>query len=123
MAHYAKVVDGTVVNVIVAEADFFDSFIDDSPGIWLQTSYNTHGGVHYDPITKEPDSTPQLRYNYATVGGLYDQDDNAFYEKQPYPSWTLNTDSYLWEAPVPRPNEQNKFSWNEETQSWDQVDG
>jgi hypothetical protein len=119
MAHYAKVVDGTVVNIIVAEADFFDSFIDDSPGIWLQTSYNTHGGVHYDPITKEPDSTPQLRYNYATVGGLYDQDANAFYEKQPYPSWTLNTETYLWEAPISRPNEQNRFRWNEEDQQWE----
>jgi hypothetical protein len=119
MAHYAKVVDGTVVNVIVAQADFFDSFIDNSPGIWLQTSYNTHGGVHYDPITKEPDSTPQLRYNYATVGGLYDQDANAFYEKQPYPSWTLNTETYLWEAPISRPNEQNRFRWNEEDQQWE----
>ena len=122
MAHYAKVVDGTVVNVIVAEADFFDSFIDDSPGVWVQTSYNTRGGVHYDPITKEPDGATQLRYNYANVRGLYDQDADAFYDPQPYPSWTLNTDTYLWEAPVPRPNEQDRFSWNEETESWDQVD-
>ena len=123
MAHYAKVVDGTVVHVIVAEADFFDSFIDNSPGIWLQTSYNTFGGVHYNPITKEPDSASQLRYNYASVGGLYDQDADAFYEKQPYPSWTLNTETYLWEAPTSRPNVQDRFKWNEETQSWDQVDG
>jgi hypothetical protein len=118
MAHYAKVVDGTVVNVIVAEADFFDSFIDDSPGVWVQTSYNTRGGVHYDPITKEPDSIPQMRYNYATIGSSYDQDADAFYDPQPYPSWTLNTDTYLWEAPVPRPNEQDRFSWNEETTAW-----
>ena len=119
MAHYAKVVDGNVVNIIVADEDFFVSFIDDSPGEWIQTSYNTKGGIHYHPITKEPSENPQLRYNYASIGGVYDKDADAFYDQKPYPSWILNTESYLWEAPVPRPNEQDRFNWNEETQSWD----
>ena len=119
MAHYAKVVDGIVVNVIVAQEDFFNSFIDDSPGVWVQTSYNTRGGIHYNPITKEPDDELQLRYNYATIGGSYDQDADAFYDKKPYPSWILNTNTFLWEAPVARPNEQDRFTWNEETQTWD----
>ena len=71
MAHYAKVVDGIVTNVIVAEASYFDTFIDDSYGEWIQTSYNTHGGVHYEPgptsdLTKpSSDQSKALRKNYA----------------------------------------------------------
>ena len=68
MAHFAKVVDGKVVNVIVAEPEFFTEFVDTSPGDWIQTSYNTHGGVHYDPVTGEPDGKEALRKNYASIG-------------------------------------------------------
>ena len=68
MAHYAKVKNGIVETVIVAEAEFFETFVDDSPGEWIQTSYNTRGGVHYDPATGEPseDQSKALRKNYAT---------------------------------------------------------
>ena len=70
MAHYAKVKNGIVETVIVAEAEFFETFVDDSPGEWIQTSYNTRGGVHYDPETGEPseDQSKALRKNYATYG-------------------------------------------------------
>jgi hypothetical protein len=123
MAHFAKVVSGKVDQVIVADPDFFDSFVDSSPGEWIQTSYNTRGGVHYDPETNEPDSGQQLRYNFAGVGYNYDAQADAFYAPQPFSSWILNTESYIWEAPTPMPDDDNRYTWNEETTSWDQVDG
>lgn len=115
MSHFAKVVDGIVTQVIVAEQEFFDSFIDDSPGEWIQTSYNTHGGQH-------PKGRP-LRYNYAGFGHHYDREADAFYAPQPYPSWTLNTETYLWEAPIEYPDDGNDYTWNEENQSWEEVNG
>lgn len=121
MAHFAKVnEENKVVRVIVAEEDFFDTFIDDSPGRWLQTSYNTFGGVHYDPETNEPseDQSQALRYNYAGLGFNYNLTDDAFYAPQPYDSWTLNTDTYLWEPPTPCPDDGQDYGWNEETQEW-----
>ena len=114
MAHYAKVTDGVVTAVIVAEAEFFDSFVDDVPGEWIQTSYNTQGGVHSNG------GTP-LRKNYAGIGFLYDSEADAFYSPQPYPSWTLNTSSYLWEAPVSYPEDDTFYVWDEENENWSAV--
>ena len=111
MAHYAKVTDGIVEQVIVAE----QSFIDTQEGTWVQTSYNTHGGVHTNG------GTP-LRKNYAGIGYTYDATRDAFYAPQPYPSWTLNDDSCLWEAPTAMPNHGNSYTWNEETTSWDEIE-
>ncbi len=118
MAHFAKVVNGKVDQVIVAEPDFFDTFVDDSPGEWIQTSYNTRGGVHYGS-DNQPDSGVALRKNFAGVGFTYDSSRDAFYAPQPFPSWTLNEDTCLWEAPTPMPEDDNDYDWNEETQSWD----
>jgi hypothetical protein len=115
MAHYAKVYKGIVKRVIVAEAEFFETFIDNSPGQWIQTSYNTFGGNH-------PEGNP-LRKNFAGVGFTYDEDRDAFITPKPFPSWVLNEDTCLWEAPVAYPDDANRYNWNEETQSWDQVDG
>jgi hypothetical protein len=120
MAHFAKVENGIVTRVIVAEPEFFDTFVDDSPGQWIQTSYNTIGGIHYDPEANEPDDGTQLRYNYAGVGFHYDGEADAFYPPQQYTSWTLNTETYLWEPPVEHPNDGNSYSWNEENQTWDE---
>ncbi len=115
MAHYARVTDGVVTAVIVAEAEFFDSFVDDVSGEWLQTSYNTYGGVH------SSGGTP-LRKNYASVGYHYDSEADAFYAPQPYPSWTLNTSSYLWEPNIPYPDDDSiAYEWDESNLSWDQV--
>jgi len=121
MAHFAKVVNGVVDQVIVAEPEFFDTFVDSSPGEWIQTSYNTKGGVHYNPETGEPDGGVALRKNYAGVGFTYDRDKDAFILPQPYPSWTLNEESCLWEAPVAYPEDEQVYVWNEETTSWDVV--
>lgn len=110
MSHYAKVLNGQVVQVIVAEADFFNTFVDSSPGQWIQTSYNTHGNQH-------PNGTP-LRGNYAGVGYTYDTTNDVFYAPKPYASWTLNQSSWLWEAPVPMPQDGKLYNWDEPTLSW-----
>ena len=121
MAHYAKVNNNIVEQVIVAEADFFDTFVDSSPGEWIQTSYNTRGGQHYDPETGEVDDGTPLRKNYAGIGYTYDSDLDAFYAPQPYPSWTLNEDTCQWEAPVAYPDDDKMYAWDEETTSWVEV--
>jgi hypothetical protein len=113
MAHFAKVVDGLVVQVIVAEPDFFDSFVDSSPGQWLQTSYNTHGGQH-------PEGRP-FRKNFAGIGFTYDAQRDAFIPPKPYPSWVLNEDSCLWSAPTPMPQDGKAYGWDEATTSWVEV--
>ena len=117
MSSYAKVVDGKVTNVIVAEAEFFDTYIDDSPGKWIQTSYNTFGGVH------KLGGTP-LRKNFASVGFNYDKTNDAFYAPQPFPSWKLNTTSYLWEPPITDPNSDSKsYYWDESVYQSDNTKG
>ena len=118
MAHYAKVKDGVVTQVIVAEAEFFDTFVDNEPGEWIQTSYNTRGGVHYNPETNEPDDGEALRKNYAGIGFTYDAIRDAFIPPQPFASWTLNDDTCLWEAPVAYPDDGEKYEWNEDTTNW-----
>ena len=114
MAHFAKVQDGIVVKVIVAEPKFFDTFVDDSPGRWVQTSYNTHGGVHASG------GTP-LRKNYAGAGFTYDVQRDAFIPPQPFASWALNESTCLWDSPVACPDDGNSYNWDEKTESWVKV--
>ena len=115
MAHFAKVQDGIVTKVIVAEPDFFDTFVDDSPGEWIQTSYNTIGGTHTQG------GTP-LRKNYAGVGFTYDVQRDAFIPPQPFASWVLNEDTCLWDAPVAYPSGDGQYQWDEETTNWVEVE-
>lgn len=110
MSHFAKVVNGIVVRVIVAEQDFIDSGLA-GEGPWIQTSYNTHNGAHTNG------GTP-LRKNYAGIGYTYDEQRDAFIPPQPFPSWSLNEQTCSWDPPVPRPDT-IAFGWNEETQSWE----
>jgi len=114
MGHFAKVVDGKVTQVIVAEPEFFETFVDSSPGTWLQTSYNTYGNKH----TKG--GTP-LRGNFAGIGYTYDLGKDVFYAPQPFPSWTLSAD-YLWEAPINMPDDGKFYFWDEPTKSWIEND-
>ena len=110
MGHYAKVEDGLVTEVVVADGP--DWCEQNLGGEWVQTSYNTHGGVHSGgkfPIHK----------NYAGIG--YTFDGIGFAAPQPYPSWTKNSETYLWEAPVAYPEGDKLYTWNEETTSWDEV--
>jgi hypothetical protein len=111
MSHFAKVLDGKVIQVIVAEPEFFDTFIDSSAGTWIQTSYNTFGNAH------KLGGTP-LRGNYAGLGFSYDHLNDVFYAPQPYPSWTLNKNTWLWESPAPYPLDDNKYVWDETIKAW-----
>ena len=114
MSHFAKVVDGKVTQVIVAEPEFFQTFVDSSPGEWLQTSYNTYGGQHRNG------GTP-LRKNYAGVGYSYDRTKDAFIPPKPFASWVLNDDTCLWDAPTPMPTDDKVYEWDETTTSWKEV--
>lgn len=111
MSHYAKVENGIVTQVIVAEEDFIQTGALGDPAGWVQTSYNTHGGQHAN------DGTP-LRKNYAGIGFTYDSERDAFIPPQSFTSWTLNEETCLWNAPTEMPAEGGPFRWDEETLSW-----
>ena len=113
MGHFAKVDNGIVTQVIVAEQDVINTGMFGDPNSWIQTSYNTFAGKHTSG------GTP-LRKNYAGIGYIYDLERDAFYVQQPYPSWILNEDTCVWESPVPMPDMVEGFSytWDEATVSW-----
>lgn len=113
MAHFAKVIDGIVTEVLVIEQDVIDTGAFGDPALWVQTSYNTHGGQH-------PEGRP-LRKNYAGIGHTYDATRDAFIAPQPFPSWTLNEDTCLWVSPVPMPDDGKVYYWDEETQAYCQA--
>lgn len=108
MAHFAKVEDGIVTQVIVIDQETLNTGNWGDPSLWVQTSYNTHAGQH-------PEGRP-LRKNYAGIG--YHYDGIGFYPAAPYPSWTKNAETYQWEAPTPMPTDLKMYHWNEETLSW-----
>jgi hypothetical protein len=124
MGTYAKVVDGIVTRTMKADADFFESFVDDSPGNWIQCSWNTIGGIHYNQETNEPseDQSKALRKNMPSAGYTYDANRDAFIPPKPFNSWVLDEQSCLWEPPIPKPDNR-VYKWNETTQSWDLVIG
>ena len=106
MAHYAKVEDGVVTQVIVADSKEWCQA--NLGGTWVQTSYNTHGNQH-------PEGRP-LNKNYAGIG--YTWDGTGFAAPQPFASWSLNSDTYLWEAPTPMPTDGARYTWDEATTAW-----
>jgi len=108
MSHFAKVENGIVTQVIVAEQDVIDSGMFGTG--WIQTSYNTYGGQH-------PEGRP-LRKNYAGIGFTYDEQRDAFIPPQPFPSWLLNEETCLWESPILYPIDGKKYKWDEATISW-----
>jgi len=110
MSHFAKVVDGIVTQVILAEPEFFKTFVDSSPGAWIQTSYNTYGNKH------SAGGVP-LRGNYAGIGYTYDAVHDVFYAPQPYPSWELD-ENWLWQPPVAMPKDEKAYVWDENTKTW-----
>ena len=128
MAHYAKIdKNNIVIKVLVIDEENVNSGVFGNPLSWIQTSYNTYGGQH------SLGGTP-LRKNYAGVGYIYDKDRDAFYTPQPYPSWIMDEDTCLWEAPLPYPDkvggppwdayvDQNDpvYEWDEATTSWKET--
>jgi len=101
MAHYAKIESSIVTQVIVAEEEFFDTFVDSSPGEWIQTSYNK-----------------SIRKNFAGIGFTYDLTLDAFIPPQPYLSWILNEDTCQWESPITYPTDNLDYTWDETTINW-----
>jgi hypothetical protein len=123
MSHFAKVLNGFVVQVIVADPEFFETFVDTTPGTWIQTSYNTRGGVHYVPNTNTPseDQSKAIRKNYAGVGYIYDSDKDAFIPPKQFNSWVLNKSTCLWEAPISYPDDGKFYKWDESITNWVEV--
>ena len=123
MAHFAKVINNIVVDVIVIEPDDLNDYLENSlihqmnPGQWIQTSYNTIGGVHYTKTGKSSaDQSKALRGNFAGVGFHYDEELDAFYPPKPYASWVINKDTFTWEAPKTKPD--GSYKWDEDSQEW-----
>ena len=122
MGHFAEInADGIVERVIVAEQDFIDSGAMGDSKNWIQTSYNTQGGVHYAPNSSEPDGGVALRKNYAGKGYTYDKTRDAFIPPKPFPSWLLIEDTCQWEPPSPHPDDEKDYRWDEDTISWVEV--
>ena len=124
MAHFAKLDVNNIVTTVChgrQEDDGQEQALCDRTGdTYRQTSYNTRGGVHYDPNTGEPsaDQSKALRKNYAGIGYSYDAQRDAFIPPQPFPSWVLNETTCLWDAPVPYPADGGRYTWSEDDMAW-----
>ena len=123
MGHYARVEKNQVVNVIKADEEALKSIKIPPHAKWIKTSYNTNGGVYYDPKTGErsSDQSKALRKNFAGVGYIYDEAKDAFIPPQPYPSWTLDDQTCLWNAPVEMPNDGLPHRWDEVSKTWKEA--
>jgi len=117
MAYVAKIENDVVTEVNRVLDSEIENWTNRTDEKWLQTSYNTRGNVHYGPDGK-PDGGKAIRANWAGIGTLYDPEHDVFYPTQPYPSWTLNTNTWLWEPPVPYPNEYGQYVWDEQIKNW-----
>ena len=118
MAHFAQIDENNIVTrVLVIEQEMVNTGLWGDPETWIQTSYNTRGGVHYSSDNL-PDGGIALRKNFAGIGYTYDSNRDAFYAPQPYPSWVLNEDSCVWESPVPYPTDGRMYLWDENTIDW-----
>lgn len=115
MAHFAQIDENNIVTrVLVIEQDVIDTGLFGEPNTWVQTSYNTSGGIH------RLGGTP-LRKNYAGIGYNYDSERDAFIPPKPYASWTLVEETCQWQAPVPMNDDGKFYQWNEDTLSWDEI--
>lgn len=120
MSHFAKVENGVVTQVIVAEQDFINSGAVGDPSLWVQTSYNTRAGVHYEPNSNTPsaDQSKALRKNYAGIGYTYDAEKDMFLPPSPYASWVVDDAIGQYVPPLPYPNDGQSYEWDETTVSW-----
>lgn len=117
MKYWAKIIDNKVVDTIIAEDDFMDSFTDTTPGEWIEFCNNTWAGVHHDDNGK-PDGGIPFRKNRASVGHTYDPDRDAFIPQKPYDSWVLNNETCQWNPPKLTPNPNINFRWDESITDW-----
>lgn len=127
MAHFAKLDENNIVIFVTVgrdEDNGREAELSAQTGdVYKQTSYNTRGGIHYDPITGEPsaDQSKALRKNYAGIGYVYDANRDAFIPSKPYNSWVLNEQTCLWDAPIARPDDGKRYMWDEDTISWVEI--
>ena len=127
MSHFAKLDDNNIVTFVTVgrqEDDGLEAELTARTGdVYKQTSYNTRGGVHYNPETNEAsaDQSKALRYNYAGVGYSYDPERDAFIPPKPFESWVLDEATCLWVAPIPMPEDGETYTWNESAVSWEPV--
>ena len=127
MTHFVKVENEIVKEVIVSEQDFIDTGVLGDPVLWVQTSYNTRGGIHYG-VDGQPDGGQALRANYAGIGYTYDKTNDVFYAPRPLDknnvsceSWTVGAPSWLWTPPIPMPTDGKVYAWDESTKTWNEV--
>lgn len=119
MSHFAQVINGIVQQVIVAEQDFINTFPDKET--WIQTSYNTRAGIHWDSEGK-PDGGIALRGNYAGIGYIYDAVNDVFYSPQPFPSWKISAPTWQWQPPIDPPLDGKIYQWDESNLSWKPIE-
>lgn len=123
MTHFAKLNEQNIVIFVTVGRDEDDGKEDElsarTGDVYKQTSYNTYGGVHYTNGAPSENQSKAVRKNYAGIGYTYDHQRDAFIPPQPFASWTLNENTCLWEPPVPKPDDNNVYSWNEQNQKWD----
>ena len=124
MSHFAKLDENNIVTFVTVgrqEDDGLEAELTARTGdVYKQTSYNTRGGVHYNPETGEPsaDQSKALRFNYAGIGFTYDADRDAFIPPKPFESWVLDEDTCLWVAPIPYPEDGESYTWDEDAGDW-----
>ena len=123
MAHFAKLDSNNVVIFVTVGRDEDNGkeaeLTARTGDVYKQTSYNTRGGVHYQSDgTPSADQSKAFRKNYAGLGYTYDEARNAFIPPKPYPSWVLNEQTCLWNAPVAYPTDGGRYTWDEGTESW-----
>lgn len=130
MAHFAQIDENNIVLQIIVipneEEHRAEEFILNElnlEGRWIQTSYNTRGNIYFDPETNAPseDQSKAFRKNYAGIGYYYDEEYDGFFIPKPFPSWTMNTETWLWESPVPIPETGGPWEWNEELGEWQEA--
>ena len=125
MAHFARIKNG-IVDFVTSGRDEDENREDElahDGWIYKRTSYNTKRGIHYNPQTGLPsnDQSKAFRKNYAGKNMIYNEEIDGFIIPQPYSSWTLNSETGIWHAPTPYPDDGNAYNWNEETQEWDLI--
>jgi hypothetical protein len=130
MAHFAELDENNIVlRVIVIsneEEHRGQAFLAEDLGLsgrWIQTSYNTHGGIHYDPETREPSDNQlkSFRKNYAGENYTYDEQRDAFIPPKPFESWILDEETCWWQPPIPMPETGGPWAWNEEIENWEEI--
>ena len=128
MSHFAEIQweddtkkKGVVKRVLVVEQEYIDGGYLGDPSNWIQTSYNTRGGIHYAPNSGTPDDGIALRKNFARPNHTYDGERDAFISPKPFDSWSLDEDSCRWKAPISPPDDKSPYEWNESTLSWKAI--